>query len=332
LDVLEYLTRRARMVEREIDRWVPGDITPKELADASRHLILAGGKRLRPCLVLTACEAVGGRAEDAIEAAAAIEMLHNFTLIHDDIMDRDEFRRNVKTVHTIWGEAMAIIAGDALFSRVFSAMTENARRLGLSGRRTAELLSAVSEASFEVCRGQAMDMLFEGRLDVTEDEYMEMVSGKTGALTDVSAKVGGILGGGSRSQVSALSAYGRLLGMAFQIQDDVLGLIGREEKFGKPVGSDIREGKKTLVVIRALSTAGEGERRTILRALGRRNASRSEVAAAIGVLRKIGAVDYASERARELVENAKARLRALPQSTPRSILEKLADFVIRREF
>jgi len=332
MDILKYLAKRAKLVEREIDRWMPPDLVPKELVEASRHLVKAGGKRLRPCLVLTACEAVGGRAEDAVETAAGIEMLHNFTLIHDDIMDRDEFRRNVKTVHVLWGEPMAIIAGDALFSRVFSAVTENARRIGLTGRATAELLLTVSEASFEICRGQAMDMLFEGRQNVTEREYMEMVSGKTGALIGASAKVGALLGRGRRLQVETLSQYGRLLGMAFQIQDDVLGLVGEEKKFGKPIGSDLREGKKTLIAIRALSTAGAREREAILKVFGRRNASKSEIMRAIEVLKETGAVEYASRTAKELIDEAKKKLAVLPASAPKKVLVGLADFVISREF
>ncbi|GAG72862.1 unnamed protein product, partial [marine sediment metagenome] len=116
MDVLKHMEERARMVEREIDRWVSRGLEPEILARATRHLLEAGGKRLRPCLALTACEAVGGKAEDALEAAAAIELLHNFTLIHDDIMDQDEFRRNVKTVHVLLGVPVAVIAGDALFA------------------------------------------------------------------------------------------------------------------------------------------------------------------------------------------------------------------------
>lgn len=332
MEVLKYLGKMAKMVEREMDRWIPEDVSPKELARASRHLIEAGGKRLRPCLVLTACEAVGGRARDAIEAAAAVEMLHNFTLIHDDIMDRDEFRRNVRTVHTVWGVPMAIIAGDALFARVFTAVAENARRLGLSGRETAEALMTVSEASFEICRGQAMDMLFEERREVSEEEYMAMISGKTGALTCASTKLGAILGRGSRSQIASLSEYGRSIGIAFQIHDDVLGITGEEKKFGKPIGSDLREGKKTLIVIRALSTATPRERDAILRVLGNRNATSSEIAAAISALKQTGAVDYASKRAAELVEEAKARLRRFPDSAAKRLLIGIADFVISREF
>lgn len=332
MDVLKYLEERARMVEHEIDHWVSPGLKPEPLAKATRHLIEAGGKRLRPCLALTACEAVGGKTKDAIEGAAALELLHNFTLIHDDIMDRDEFRRNVKTVHVLVGEPMAIIAGDALFAKVFEAVAANARRLRLESERAVELFDTISKASFDVCQGQAFDMLFESRRDVSEEEYMSMVSGKTGALTEASTKVGALLGGGDKKQVEALASYGRLIGIAFQIRDDVLGVVGEQEKFGKPIGSDLREGKQTLVVVRALSTASKGEKKKLLRALGKSNASKRDIEAAIMVLKESGAVDYVSGRARKYVADAKSRLSSLPESKAKEVLLELADFVIEREF
>jgi len=332
MDVLKYLEERVHMVEREMDRWVPRGLEPEILAKATRHLIEAGGKRLRPCLALTACEAVGGKVEDALETAAALELLHNFTLIHDDIMDRDEFRRNVKTVHVLWGEPVAIIAGDALFAKVFETAAANAKRLRLDGTCAVELFDTISRASFEICQGQALDMLFEGRADVSETEYMRMISRKTGALLEASAKVGALLGKGNPEQVQALAEYGRLIGITFQMRDDVLGVAGEREKFGKPIGSDVREGKRTLIVVRTLSTAPPEDRATLLRALGKRDASEAELKAAIDVLKHAGAVDYVAERARELVAQAKSKLKALPESRAREVLSELADFTIKREF
>lgn len=332
MDVLKYMEERARMVEREIDRWVSRGLEPEILARATRHLLEAGGKRLRPCLALTACEAVGGKAEDALEAAAAIELLHNFTLIHDDIMDQDEFRRNVKTVHVLLGVPVAVIAGDALFAKVFEALAANAKRLGLEGARVVELFDAVSKASFEICQGQVLDMLFEGRADVSEAEYMRMVSGKTGALLEASMKVGALLGKGEPEQVRALAEYGRLIGLAFQMRDDVLGVAGEQEKFGKPIGSDVREGKQTLIVVRALATAPQEDKSTLLRALGKQDLSKAELKVAIDVLKRAGAIDYVAERARELIAQAKSKLKALPESRAREILSELADFTIKRDF
>ena len=331
MDVERYLAEKARLIERELDRWVSPELKPEGLAKATRHLIEAGGKRLRPCLALATCEAVGGKTEDAIEAATALELLHNFTLIHDDIMDRDEFRRNVKTVHVLWGEPQAIIAGDALFAKVFEALAANAARLGLDGKRTAELFDMVSKASFEICRGQALDMLMAGR-EVDEREYFEMVTGKTGALIGASAKLGALLGGGTKEQVSVLEEYGRLVGVAFQIQDDVLGIAGEPEKFGKPIGSDVREGKRTLLVVRALERASPEDRAVLLHALGNKRASKADVERAIEVLKRTGAVGYAKEKARKLVGEAKSKLAVLADSEAKQFLLELADFVIEREF
>ena len=240
---MKYLGECSCLIEQEIDRWIPRDLNPEILAKAMRHLMGAGGKRMRPCLTLTACEAVGGKKQDAIETAAALEFLHNFTLIHDDIMDHDEFRRNVKTVHILWGEPIAIISGDALFAKVYEAAGANAVRLGLNTERTVELLNTLSRASFELCQGQVLDMTFEKRDDITEDEYMQMISYKTGALTEAATKSGGLLGNADRRISESLARYGRLLGVAFQMQDDLLDISGNQEKFGKPIGSDIREGK-----------------------------------------------------------------------------------------
>jgi geranylgeranyl diphosphate synthase type I len=332
VDVRKYLEERARMVEEEIDKWFPRETKPEILAKASRHLLEAGGKRLRPCLVLTSCEAVGGRAEDAIETAAALELLHNFTLIHDDIMDRDEIRRNVKTVHVLWGEPVAIIAGDALFAKVFETLAANAKRLKLSGERAVELLDTMSRASFEICQGQALDMIFGGRKDITEAEYLRMVGSKTGALIEASTRVGALLGGGKPEQVEALAEYGRLIGMAFQIRDDLLGVVGERKKFGKPIGSDIREGKRTLVIVRALEAASKEDRKKLLRALGKRKASGAELKRAIEVLKRSGALDYAEEKAREFVVRAKSRLDVLPDSEAKRFLLELADFTVKREF
>ncbi|MEM2890155.1 MAG: polyprenyl synthetase family protein [Candidatus Hadarchaeum sp.] len=332
MNVLKYLEDCAALVEPEINRWIPKEVQPEVLTKAMRHLIEAGGKRLRPCLTMTACEAVGGKKEDAIETAAALELFHNFTLIHDDIMDHDEFRRNVKTVHVIWGEPIAIIAGDALFAKVFEAAAANASRLGMSLERTVELFNTLSRASFELCQGQVLDMLFEKRDDVTEEEYMRMISGKTGALTEAAARAGALLGNASREKIQALSSYGRLIGMAFQMQDDVLGVLGKQEKFGKPIGSDIREGKKTLIIVKALTSAPEREKRILLKAFGKSNATNEEIRKAIKVLKKVGAVEYVSDQARKMVAEAKMKLKVLSDSKAKEALLGIADFVVEREF
>lgn len=207
----------------------------------------------------------------------------------------------------------------------------NAKRRGLSPSHTIELFDTISRASFEICQGQALDVTLEGRVQVKESEYMEMVSRKTGALMEASTKVGALLGGGKPREVGALAKYGRLIGMAFQIQDDMLGVVGEQEKFGKPVGSDIQKGKRTLIVVHALKTASRRDQAEFLHTLGNEDASKAEIRRTISILRKTGAIDYAARRARELVEEAKSKLGVLRDSKAKRFLLELADFTIGRE-
>jgi geranylgeranyl diphosphate synthase type I len=332
LNVLSRLGGRVRLVERELRRWIPKSVKPKPLGESMRHLFSAGGKRLRPCLVLLSCEAVGGRPEDALEAAAAVEILHTFTLIHDDVMDRDELRRGVRTVHVLWGVPMAIIAGDALFAKVFEALAENVRRLGLPAEKAVEIFRSISLASFEICRGQAMDIQMAQRGTVSESEYLEMISGKTGALLEASMRIGAIVGGGSEREVGALSAFGRKIGIAFQIRDDILGITGEESKLGKPIGSDIGEGKRTLPIIYALRRLPLTERKFLEEALGRGRVSESRLRRIVSMLHECGAIDYSVKLARRMVEEAKAELSAVEESEAKGILLDLADFVVVRSF
>lgn len=330
MSVLEYISKRNPAVERTLSALLPPGMKPRVLAMASRHLLEAGGKRLRPCLTLACCEVVGGRAERALETAAALELLHTFSLIHDDIMDHADLRRGVKTVHRLWGEPMAILAGDALFAKVFEALSLNASRIKLEGKRTAELFGIVSRASFELSRGQALDMLFSRRLSLREEEYVEMVALKTGALMRASAAAGALLGGGTSSQVRRLGEYGKNLGIAFQIQDDILGLVGEKGELGKPVGSDLLEGKRTLVVSLALQTLRGEERKKLLRVLGNPAAPREEVEGVISLLQGRGILEKTRERALRFSGRARKLLRGFRRSEALSFLEELTEFVIER--
>lgn len=331
MDLVKYLKKRSETVNEKINELLPEDFNPPILANSTRHLIKAGGKRLRPVLAIVSCEAVGGEESDVVEAAAALELLHTFTLIHDDIMDRDEFRRGVETVHYAWDESTAIVAGDALFAKVFEAVVENASNQNLSTERVTELVDTVSKASFEICRGQALDMEFEKREIVPEAEYMNMIEQKTGALFEASTKVGALLGDSSQEEVEALAEYGRLVGIAFQIHDDVLGVSGDPEKVGKPIGSDIQEGKCTLIITHALSTVSGEDKEFLLGVLGDEEATEEDIEKAIKILGESESINFAKSKARELVEKAKSRLEAIPDSKAKEFLIELADFSIKRE-
>lgn len=331
MDILDYLQGRADRVNREIDKLIPENTEPPKLAEAYRHLILAGGKRLRPVLTLTAAEAVGGDPDKVIESAAAIEVLHTFTLIHDDMMDRDGFRRGTETVHKVWNEPLALIAGDALFAKVFEALTSNARSENLSSEKTLQLFDTVSKASFRICQGQASDMDFEDRDFVKESEYIKMVERKTGALIEASTRIGALIGGGSDKEIEALTEYGLLLGVAFQIHDDVLGVAGEQNKVGKPIGSDIRKGKWTFPTVISYREASDKDKETLLNILGKEDATDDEIEKVVSIFKKTKALEFSSKKAKEVVEKAKNELEIPPNSEARDFLLEIADFSIERE-
>ena len=318
-----YSTDITKTIEEELSI-----ITPDNLAEASVYLTRAGGKMLRPALTLITAEAVGGKRESALKAGAAIELIHTFSLIHDDIMDDDDMRRGMPSVHKVWGEDVAILAGDTLFSKAFEIIIGSNQEL-TSPAQINNALATVADACVKICEGQALDMGFEDRFDVTEDEYMEMIFKKTGALIAAATKVGAIMGGASDEVVDAMYEYGRLIGLAFQIQDDYLDLASDEETLGKPIGSDIGKGKMTIIAINGLSSAGDDSEK-LLEILKDENNSQADIDLAIEILTKCGAIEYARNLAQDSVNQAKEVLEILPDSSSKQVLSDIADFVLER--
>ena len=302
-------------------------VSPAPLREAARWYPDAGGKRLRPVIAMLACEAAGGTAEDALPVAMAVELIHNFSLVHDDIMDRDATRRGRPTVHTKWDEATAILAGDVLFARAFEMLS--AIPDAAAHRDASRLLS---EAIRRLCEGQALDMLFERADDVTIQSYLDMIRGKTALLFEAAAR-GGALAAPRHppSAVSALSIYGECFGMAFQIADDLLDVTAESQKLGKPWGSDIRAGKRTILVLDALERGGPEQQAALRRALGRGDASDAEVRAAVGALRASGAIDSAEKLRDAYAARADAALEALPKTEAREHLRALNAWARTRE-
>ncbi|MEM3433349.1 MAG: polyprenyl synthetase family protein [Candidatus Methanomethyliaceae archaeon] len=293
------------------------------LHKAALYLPSQGGKRMRAFLVVKSCELAGGNVKLALPAAAAIEVLHNFTLIHDDIMDHDLLRRGVPTVHKLWGVPMGILAGDLLFAKAFSILLSaevEPERL----RRAAQIMS---ESAVSLSEGQSMDMEFESRLDVSEDEYLLMVTKKTASLFEASAKIGATIGGGRPNLISLLGEYGRNLGVGFQIFDDYLGLTSKEEVLGKSVGNDIREGKMTLIVIRSLNSP---LRERILSLLGKKYASDEELTKLVDALRREGIDNYVLKKANFHIDLAIRALSSIPDSPTKQDLVELARYAISR--
>lgn len=302
---------------------------PKAIYDASKHLINAGGKRLRPFLTLKACEIVGGQKEDALPIAASIELIHNFTLIHDDIVDDDHTRRGVPTVHVLWGIPLAIIAGDMLFAKAYETVFRASKA---SPSRLLKIIATANNATISICEGQASDMLFEKRRDISEKEYLNMIYKKTAALLEAAAKAGALIGGGTSRQVKRLGDLARYAGLAFQIADDILGLTADEKTLGKPIGSDIKEGKSTMLIIHALAHADMEQRQQILSVLGNREAEKDQIRKTIQTVQSLGSIDYAAKRAETFIDKAKAQLSSFPPSQTKNTLIDLCDYIISRNY
>lgn len=327
MEILDVLKKYSAGVDREIEKALD-TVDPENLCDASKHLIKAGGKKIRPALVLLTAEAVGGNIEGAYKTAAAVELIHTFSLIHDDIMDEDEMRRGKPSVHTMWGEPMAILAGDILFSLAFELVAQT-QVDDVPASRVIKALNTVVDACIKICEGQACDMSFEEKFDVGESEYLNMIYKKTAALIAAATKSGAIIGGGTAEQVEALSQYGELIGMAFQIQDDYLDVVSDEEELGKPVGSDIVEGKMTLMVVHTLSVASPEDKEELIFIL--KSGDESNTQRAIDIFNKYGSIDYTRDIALDNVNRAKDLLDLLDDSPAKEALYDLADFMLQRK-
>lgn len=237
-----------------------GERKPESLYAPIEYAMNAGGKRLRPGLTLMSAEAFGGVPEHALPVALGLEMFHNFTLLHDDVMDRSDTRRGRQTVHVKWNENTAILSGDTMLSLAEGLMM---RVPDDKLRRVLEIFNRMSVAVFE---GQALDMEFETRADVSVAEYIEMVRLKTGALLGACAEIGAIVGGASAESAACMREYGEMLGIAFQIEDDWLDTFGTAEIFGKPIGGDINNAKKTFLLSTGLA-AGNADAEALRAAL-----------------------------------------------------------------
>jgi geranylgeranyl diphosphate synthase, type I len=304
---------------------------PESLYDASRYLISAGGKRLRPYLTVKACEAVGGLAKYAIPFAASLEILHNFTLVHDDVMDHDDLRRGKPTVHKKFGEPMAILAGDLLFAKVYQAILDHAPP-HMSSDEVVLSLAKMTDAIVLLCEGQALDISYPQAMDVTEKDYIEMIGGKTSALFMACAEVGAIAGQASKAQIAALGRFAWDAGLAFQIVDDILGITADESKLGKPVGSDIREGKKTLIMIHALANADKAQMKVLKTSVGVHDASKESIDAVVKTIEEIGSIKYAKDEAGKYTASAFESIKDIPEGPSKQELVDLVNYFVQRDY
>lgn len=328
--LMDHQERTKEMI-KEVDRALMKYVERgkhEKLIRAMRHYPEAGGKRMRPVMAMLVAEAVGKRGKEALSFGCSLELIHNFTLVHDDVIDKDPVRRGRPAVHIAFDEPTAIIAGDALFAIAYDVLATT----DVDGERLRRLLHTVSDTVFLVAEGQQMDVDNEDRPSVSREEYLDMVEKKTAVLFACAAEGGAIIGHGTERQIADMKEYARLLGIGFQIWDDVLGIKGDTKKVGKPVGSDIRNGKRTLIVLDALEKLEKDKRRHVLTdALGNETASDEQVKAAIKLLDDLGSIERARQFALDYAKRAKDLLSCLSDSEEKEMLRELVDYAVGRE-
>ncbi len=354
--LLNAVSERQKHVKAYLMGHVPQFLHP-HLQAAITSYLNAGGKSLRPGVLMFACGAVGGDEASAIPAAAAVELYHTWTLVHDDIIDRDELRRGSPTVHAQfrdvardelgydsakaahYGLSIAILAGDmqqgwcnTLLTHLY---TENHLPAELVLNLSRELFSRVQTTLVD---GEALDILYsEMPIErLASEQVLDMLWKKTGVLYEFAGRAGAAIGLRQadirHAEVERIAQFTGKCGTAFQIQDDILGIVGNEKQLGKPIGSDIREGKRTLIVLGALPKMTQSERDFCLGILGNHQASEAEIQQVIGLLREAGGIDYAKQLAQTYVEEALAGVENLPASESKSLLVSWANYLIDREF
>jgi geranylgeranyl diphosphate synthase type I len=325
---IEILDQYKGEVQSELERHLPRAGEPNEFYSSVWDLLDRGGKRFRPALTFLACECVGGKREEAVAAAASVELLHNMTLVHDDIEDDSELRRGKPCIHRIYGIPAAINVGDAMLIKVFEIA--NSSTIPQDNRH--RLVSQIAKRAYEITWGQASEFSMWKRKEFSEDEVIRLLKYKTGALTRLSLEAGAISGGASEQQLEALGEFGETAGIAFQIVDDVLNIQGDVKDYGKEIGGDIREGKKTVLAAHLLRVARPSDRKTFANLLGKKGITKSGIRKAIILYDKYGSIEYAKNQTGAYLKKSMNALDALPPSDAKSSLATIAEFLVSRSF
>jgi geranylgeranyl diphosphate synthase type I len=337
VDGPDILYRYRSQIENEVARLFPGagsamDEMLRYQLGFSENGLPNLGKCLRPSLTLLACESRGGDVKTALPAAIAIELVHNFSLIHDDVEDGDELRHHRPTLWRVYGRDQAISAGVALWAKAHQTMLGALDR-GLPPEVVIEARRVVNDACGEMLEGQHLDLSYELRLDVTLPEYIEMISGKSAALISASLQVGAILSGARPEEAAPFAVFGRQLGLAFQIRDDILGIWGEGSATGKPVGADISRKKKTLPIVHALQQASGADRETLRYVYTKPEVDESDVDNVFDILQRWNCRYFAQGLAEDYRSRAMAALsRANISAEARVHFDELTSFILERDY
>jgi len=302
------------------------DFEPVGLYEPVKHIMSIPGKRIRPTLLMMACELFGGKVEDAIHAAFAMEIFHNFTLVHDDIMDKADIRRGKPTVHKVFGINAGILAGDVMLSYAYKYLCK------MPKASLADALEVFNQTSIEIYEGQQLDVDFETRMDVSIDEYLKMIKFKTSVLLAGSMQIGAIIANASKDDQLKIYQFGLDLGLSFQIKDDFLDTFGEEAKVGKRIGGDILNNKKTYLLINTLNAA-QGDDKTLLLSLLDEKEEQKKIDGVVSIMRKYGIVESTSTKIEELYLSSLGHLESIKiNAEQKSVLRSMAEKVHQRDY
>jgi geranylgeranyl diphosphate synthase type II len=336
---MKVLEEKGKAVEGELGPYLPSK-KPNELYDLMREYPMRGGKRLRPAFCMLSCEAFGGNPKQALRTATALEAFQNWALIHDDIEDDSEMRRGKPCLHKLYGIPLAINAGDGLHAKMWEILFDNRKLLG--DELTFRILHEFTKLCMETVEGQAMELswIANRRFDLTEEDYYQMAGKKTSWYTIITPfRAGAIIAGAEEKVLNHLVDFGMKLGIGFQIQDDLLNLVGQEEKYGKEIAGDIAEGKRTLMLISMLNSCSRVERDRVTKTLSKDRSAKSkrEMKYILDLMKKYGSIDHGKKRAKEFASESKDILNNhiapyFRSSSAASSISQLVDFVINREY
>jgi len=316
-DVFHYFESDLKRVEEHMEMYLRSEV--RLIPEIIHHLIGSGGKRFRPLLLLAAAELCGYRGERRYPLSAIIEFIHTATLLHDDVVDHAETRRGKVSANQVWGNAASVLVGDFLYSRSFHLMTDDGNLA---------ILKLISTTTNTMSEGEVFQLMKAGDVTVTEKEYLLIVEKKTSILISAACAIGGILGNATDGQIEALTRFGMRLGTAFQITDDTLDYVAKEEEFGKAIGQDLREGKLTLPLIRTLRKCTPEERAFIR--TGIENKDGEATAGIMALIQRYDGIPYALGKARTCIDEAKGVLIPFPDSEAKTALLTIADYIIER--
>ena len=316
-DVFHYFGSDLKRVEEHMEMYLRSEV--RLIPEIIHHLIGSGGKRFRPLLLLAAAELCGYRGERRYPLSAIIEFIHTATLLHDDVIDHAETRRGKVSANQVWGNAASVLVGDFLYSKSFHLITDDGNLA---------ILKLISTTTNTMSEGEVFQLMKAGDVTITEKEYLLIVEKKTSILISAACAIGGILGNATDGQIEALTRFGMRLGTAFQITDDTLDYVAKEEEFGKAIGQDLREGKLTLPLIRTLRKCTP-EEKTFIRT-GIENKDGEATAGIMALIQHYDGIPYALGKARTCIDEAKGVLNPFPDSEAKTALLTIADYIIER--